>query len=477
MNPLEPSKVNTSRLTLFVHTLTWGIVFLMVYAVFTIIFGMITGLQTGVFLKSEWRDSSLAMTVLLYIGFIAFVFGFYGFAISAKILSNWLLQLLTVVPLALLGFIIWFVTYRSIGGATSDIGNMSWFLFMIYALWAMPIIEYLEYYLPTSNQVKVAALLISFIPSLSTYIGIRCATYITRHRREAKLWIRFAAIPIILLLALIISILIPKSSEFTWDMYPRVDGATAAIPLGKILVHELTGLNKPMAADKVSFQTTHNAYVNLIENKADIIFVAGPSDEELQLAEQKGVKLKLTPIGKDAFIFLVHQNNSVKQLTVEQIQDIYTGKLTNWQEVQGEDNAIIAFQREKNSGSQTFMEKKVMKDIQLASPPTTQKSEGMGGLIDAVADYENSKHAIGYSFYYFANEMHKREAVKFLAINGVEPNKANIINGQYPYTAILYAVTRENGSIDSSVNRLLEWLASEEGTKAIEQGGFVPIAN
>lgn len=282
--------------------------------------------------------------------------------------------------------------------------------------------------------------------------------------------------PIILLLALAGSGLLPKSAPFTLKTLPSMDGATAAIPFGKILVHELTGVNKPKADRSIQFNTTHNAYVNLIDKRADLIFVAGPSEEEVALAASKGVKFKLTPIGKDAFIFLVHRNNPVSQVTISQLKDIYSGKLTHWKEVGGNDNRIVAFQREKNSGSQTFMEQKIMKGLPLAEPPKEKKSGGMGGLIEAVADYHNADNALGYSFYYYASEMNKHEAVKFLAVEGVEPNKDNIRSEKYPFTAVLYAVTREDEPADSPASRLVSWILSSAGSQAVEDGGYIPIA-
>lgn len=99
------------------------------------------------------------------------------------------------------------------------------------------------------------------------------------------------------------------------------------------MLHELTGMSKARAAHELRFNTTHQAYVNLIEKKADLILVAGPSDEELRLAKSRGIQMRLTPIGWDAFIFLAHQDNPVKGLSSEQVRRIYEGAIHNWNEV------------------------------------------------------------------------------------------------------------------------------------------------
>lgn len=473
---MKQSSVDVSTLskwTLLSNGFGWGVLFGVFYFIFTIASGMLGAGDPQFLLDLEWSDSSLSIFLALYLSMIATIFFFYGYIISAKIAVHPLSQLMVVLPVTVLGFLIWFLTYRSLAGATSDIGDLTWLFFHLFVFWATPIFEMLAHYL-SSSELKLVGLFVLFLPGLFTYIGLQSASY-WKSRPRKSLPIVWTSTYGFLILSLVVSLLFPRSAMFTLQNYPRVDGATAAIPFGKVLVRELTGVSKVKADRSVRFNTTHDAYVNLITKNTDIIFVSGPSDEELKLAEQHGVKLKLTPIGKDAFIFLVHRENQVDQLTVSQIQDIYSGKSTNWKEVGGEDYPIIAFQREKNSGSQTFMEKKVMKDVPLAQPPTAKKSGGMGGLIEAVADYQNSKSAIGYSFYYFANEMHQNENVKFLKINGVEPNKINIKNDSYPYTAILYAVTREGESSESPANQLLNWIVSEEGSQAIVKGGFIPV--
>ncbi len=108
-------------------------------------------------------------------------------------------------------------------------------------------------------------------------------------------------------------------------------------------------------------------------------------------------------------------------------------------------------------------------------PPRERTIGIMGGMINAVADYNKDHNALGYSFYYFANVMHKRQEVRFLSIDGVVPNKEHIRSQQYPFTAQLFVVTREGEKYSPSVQRLLQWLQSEDGKRIIEQGGFVPV--
>jgi ABC-type phosphate transport system substrate-binding protein len=144
--------------------------------------------------------------------------------------------------------------------------------------------------------------------------------------------------------------------SFTKESFPKIDGSTATIPLSQAIAEKLLGMLSDKSKEFIKHNTTHNAYVNLIEGKADIIFVTEPSQEELKIAKDSNVDIEVVPVVKEGFVFLVNMNNPVNSLTVKQIQDIYQGKIINWKEVGGKDAAIIPYQRDKNSGSQTIMQ-------------------------------------------------------------------------------------------------------------------------
>jgi len=262
---------------------------------------------------------------------------------------------------------------------------------------------------------------------------------------------------------------------FTKADFPRIDGSTATYPLSMEIGKELLGLDETGVKGFITHNTTHNAYVNLIEGRADIIFVTPPSPEEYALAEERGIELEVIPVCKEGFVFLVNSENPVDSLTVKQVQDIYQGKITNWKEVGGEDSEIIPYQREPNSGSQTLMETLVMKGLKLAEPPKEIMIYGMGELIDRVADYSNAKNALGYSVYYYATSMYAKRNVKLLAINGVIPDKQTIKDGTYPFTSAYYAVLRKDEPENSSARRLLKWLLGKEGQDIAEKAGFVSL--
>ncbi|MGE7980742.1 PstS family phosphate ABC transporter substrate-binding protein [Psychrobacillus sp. NPDC093200] len=257
------------------------------------------------------------------------------------------------------------------------------------------------------------------------------------------------------------------------DNLPKMDGATALYPLyasfAQAVYPEKT--YEP-GSSEVMVNTTPDAYNNLIQGKVDMIFVAQPSQEQINHAKRNGVELKLTPIGREAFVFFVHQKNEVDGLSIKQIQDIYSGSIKNWQNVGGSDDSIRAFQRPEGSGSQTALQN-LMGETPLMEAPTEDIVNAMDGIIEEVAQYKNYKNAIGYTFRYYSNEMVKNDQIKLLNINGIAPTKENIRNNQYPIASEYYVIT--TNTKNPYVDELIEWILSPQGQELVEKTGYVPI--
>jgi len=256
------------------------------------------------------------------------------------------------------------------------------------------------------------------------------------------------------------------------DNYPKLDGATAAYPVYAATAQALYAEMDPAQAEQyVACSTTGAAYDRLIDGDIDIFFGAQPSVQEIQKAKERGVEFTLTPVAKEAFVFIVNKNNPVSNLTIEQIQTIYQRKITNWKEVGGNDERIVPFQRQENSGSQTVMLAAVMKGKPLAAPVWEEPVSTMNGEVDRVADYINYPSAIGYSFRYFTVGMNANKNVKLLAVNGIEPSVDNIKNGTYPFAIDAYAVTA--GTKNKNAEKLIQWMTSAQGQDFIEKCGYV----
>ncbi|MDR2455975.1 MAG: substrate-binding domain-containing protein [Deltaproteobacteria bacterium] len=240
------------------------------------------------------------------------------------------------------------------------------------------------------------------------------------------------------------------------DDLPRLDGATALYPVysafaravypqGDYPVYgQLPGMGAPPEhTSEVICQSTRGAFENLLEGLADVVFLAGVSADQSEAAKEKGLKLKLIPVGREAFVFFVNKANPVSNLTVAQIKDIYSGKITDWGEAGGGQGPITAYQRAKNSGSQSAL-LRLMGDTPLMRAPEEERFDLMSGIVDAVAQYRNYKGALGYSFRFFLTSMSDSSKIKLLSINGVAPSVQTIGDGSYPLAEEFFAVMLED---------------------------------
>ena len=224
----------------------------------------------------------------------------------------------------------------------------------------------------------------------------------------------------------------------------------------------------------MQFNRTTQSYRNLMWESCDILLAASPADSVKSEYREQGFQYESARIASDALVFVVNADNPLDSLTVEQIQRIYTGEITNWKELGGDDVEIIPFQRNAEAGSQTGMKNLVMKDLPLMEPPKDYVIESMVGLMEAVRSFDGSAGAIGYSVYYYANDMRMAEGLKILSVNGVAPEPESIASEEYPFIASYYTTIRADEAEDSPARIRYNWLQSEEGHALIETMGYVP---
>ena len=207
------------------------------------------------------------------------------------------------------------------------------------------------------------------------------------------------------------------------------------------------------------------------EPRCDAVFGLVPSGEQLEKARGKGVRYQFTPVARDAFVFFVHADNPVTNLTVAQVRDIYSGRTTSWRDAGvALDAKLLPFQRNKNSGSQTMLER-IMGDDPVMPPMEEDRLGGMGDIFRDVADYRNRRGALGFSFRYYATEMVADGRIRLLAVDGVAPTVENIRNGAYPFVGDSYLITV--GPPTGDVARLAGFLKSPEGRRMVEEIGYI----
>ena len=251
------------------------------------------------------------------------------------------------------------------------------------------------------------------------------------------------------------------SEKLSGDL-PVIDGAAALVPVFNSFVYSLYPENsvKYESGDFTSdsalqYHNTRGAYKGIVDGDIDIAFCAKPSDDQVQYGLDNGVELELTPIGREAFVFLVNKENPVNNLTMEQLKDIYTGKITNWKDVGGANRPINVVQRNQGSGSQTTLEKLFGKDI----------ASNFFGPLGA---------SIGFSFRFYVEELTKHGHIKMLELNSVYPDRNNVQSNAYPIVSNFFAVTRK-GETNPNVQKVLDFILSPTGQDIINEVGYVGL--
>jgi phosphate transport system substrate-binding protein len=199
------------------------------------------------------------------------------------------------------------------------------------------------------------------------------------------------------------------------------------------------------------------------------------TDEEKKGAQTNGIDPHEIEIARDAIGVIVNPDNPVQQLTLQQISDIYSGKIKNWKEVGGEDRPIVLLSRESNSGTHVFFLANVVrlgdsKNKTLFSPDTLllPSSEGI------IAEVRQNPNAIGYDgLGYITPDVKTLAVAAKPAGDFVKPSVDTVNNGTYPIARPLYMYTR--GAPAGDIKDYIDWLLGQEGQKIVAQLGFVPL--
>jgi phosphate transport system substrate-binding protein len=193
-----------------------------------------------------------------------------------------------------------------------------------------------------------------------------------------------------------------------------------------------------------------------MEGKTDI----GNSSRDLK-DNEKG--LTPTKIGTDGIAIVVNNSNTLTNVTIEDLEKIYAGKIKNWSEIGGSDKAIVVIGREDGSGTRDGFEGIVMKN---SEAKYAQELESTGSIISTVGTTEG---AIGY-----ASLANVDSSVKTLQVNSVTPSEATVKDGSYPIQRPFLCVVKE-GSSNPLVKAYLEFALSAEGQDQVKNAGAVPL--
>jgi len=174
-------------------------------------------------------------------------------------------------------------------------------------------------------------------------------------------------------------------------------------------------------------------------------------------------------VALDGLSIYVHESNSIQELSVEQLERIFTGKVKNWKEMGGSDGPITVYSRENSSGTYEFFKEHVLKGKDFAA--SAQTMPGTSALVQAVSK-DNS--GIGYGGAAYAKGTKALKVKKDDASPGIEPTEVNVINNTYPIWRYLFVYV--NPSLDKGeIAAYLNWIRGEEGQKLVKEVGYYPL--
>lgn len=185
--------------------------------------------------------------------------------------------------------------------------------------------------------------------------------------------------------------------------------------------------------------------------------------KEISSCKSKGINPTAYVIANDGICIVVHKNNAVRDLSVAQIKDIYTGKIKNWKEVGGPSMPIVVISRDVASGTFEVFNEKALGGAKVDA--TAQLLASNNAVVSAVG---STPGAIGYAGLGYVNE-----SVKVLTVNGITPNETTIKNGSFPLSRKLYMYT--NGKATGEVARYISFIQSAAGQAIVKANGFITL--
>lgn len=243
-----------------------------------------------------------------------------------------------------------------------------------------------------------------------------------------------------------------------------IKGSTTVLPVAQGTLEAFMKAN-PGVQMSLSGGGSGEGIKALIDKTTDIATSSREiKDKEVELAKTKGVNPVAHVVAFDAIIPVVHPKNKVSNLSIDQLSQVYQGKITNWKELGGEDLKIVVISRDSSSGTFESWDHFVMKKAKVT--PRAQMLASNGALVTAVS---KNKYAIAYLGIGYVNK-----SVKPLQVNGITASLQTAMSKEYPFSRELYMYT--NGEPQGATAKYLAFVKSTEGQKIVAKEGFIPLA-
>ena len=235
-------------------------------------------------------------------------------------------------------------------------------------------------------------------------------------------------------------------------------GSTSTKNIMEATLDEFTALNPDVTAE---YNATGSS--DGVKNADSGVYQIGTASRNIK-EEEKALNLTEKIFAYDGIAAIVNPANEIKDITVEQLAQIYKGEITNWKDLGGEDAQIVVVSREDGSGTRGAFEEIVGFEEKLTANATI--AEGNGNVQSTVAENEN---AIGYVSFTYIND-----TIKALTVEGVEATTDNVLNETYKVSRPFVMVYQDDNLNDAG-KAYIEFLMGEEGQAIVEEEGGIPV--
>ena len=247
----------------------------------------------------------------------------------------------------------------------------------------------------------------------------------------------------------------------------QIDGSTTVGPIADAFAEAFKG-NYPDLEITVKKTGSGDGAAALVDGRCDIAIMSRfMKEKEFKKAVENGIFPVAHVVAMDGVCVVVHPSNPVKELTTEQVRNIYLGKITNWKEVGGSDLDIVAISRDTSSGTYETFHGLVMNKEEMGS-----KVEYVNSNPQAHARVKTTIGAVGYVGIGFLDAN-----VKALKVDGILPSRQTITTGQYPVARPLFMFTNGYPKLGSMTYKFCTFYLTETGQEIIEAKGFIPVTN
>ena len=242
----------------------------------------------------------------------------------------------------------------------------------------------------------------------------------------------------------------------------KINGSTTVLPIMQKVVEAYMKAH-PDVKISVSGGGSGNGIKALIDGSTDIAMASRAMEQkEIDLAKSKGENPVQTVVAIDAIVPVVNPANKLSEITLAQLKELFTGKITSWKDLGGE-GPVVVISRDTSSGTYETWEGLVMKKERVFPGALMQASNG--AVVQAVS---KNKNAIGYVGIGYLDA-----STKGLKVEGIEATAENAKSKKYPVSRDLYLYT--NGAPSGAAKGLVDFLLSAEGQKLVKEAGFVPL--